>query len=266
MTSPVSTLTPVHVVRALRRRWKKFFSKNFLLTEQDFENGRPLTSENTWKALTNHYVSMDRPARILEYGSGFSTYYHIKSLLYHRGGHLVSVEHNTEWYRGMARSLERVYGKFFDNERIEISESGRVVVLDYLLRPGTASEGCGTLKEFNKYVLAPTGKFDLVVVDGRARKACVNHVLDQDLLNGDGLLVLFEAGRGHPEWRNEKQMAGTFDYQPEVNRLLEMGGEIVDGNGLERWSNWVSNRKPHKFVSESSPKEACFYRAPCDTR
>lgn len=137
--------------------------------------------------------------------------------------------------------------------------SGAQLSLEYLHRPGAGLTGCGTHDEFRSYVEAPKGQFDLVVVDGRARKACVRHVLQHGLLSAHGLLVLYEAGRGHPDWPVRSQLTGTWDYQPEVAEMLRRGGALIEGSGVDRWSAWTRPGPPTAHFSERYPMEACFH-------
>jgi hypothetical protein len=235
------------------------------LEREDFEAARPFTSENTWRLLSEHCERIGRRPVILEYGSGMSTWYHLKNAAACGGGTVVAVEHDYEWYLKMTRSLRRIFGVELRHEELPLAMQGAEVRLRYLYRPGTGLTGCGTYEEFRDYVDAPSGQFDLIVVDGRARKACVRRALADDLLSDRGLLVLFEAGRGHPSWPHANQRGGTWDYQPEVKALLDRGGALVEGSGLDAWSDWRSPAAPHPCFGERYPMEACFYwRSPED--
>lgn len=240
-----------------------------ILTKKDFDSSRPFTSQNTWKELTDFYLSAETSPRILEYGSGFSTYYHLENLM-NKGGELVSLEHDKDWYDKIWNSFVRLYKKRLEN--YTITKNGSVQTMEgfvpstqkkvrfvYHFVPGHGRTGCGTFDEFASYVSAPQGIFDTVVVDGRARKACVNYVLKENLLRKGGLLVLFEAGRGNPIWPKKTQMSGTYDYQPEVRVLESMGGHTVDGTGYDVWDGWVPDRKSLNGMANFVPMEACFY-------
>ena len=238
--------------------YKRYVRRPYLTLEQ-LQGGRPFTSENTWQLLGSHCRSLGRQPVLLEYGSGASTYHHLQTLAACGGGRLVSVEHDLDWYLKMVRSLHRAFTPVVHGETLELMLSGVPLSLDYLHRPGTGQTGCGTLEEFESYVRAPVGKFDLVVVDGRARKACVQQVLTRGLLSDRGLLVLYEAGRGHESWPVPSQRSGTWDYQPEVSEMLARGGRIVDGSGVDKWSGWTRPGPPTAHFSERYPMEACFY-------
>jgi hypothetical protein len=234
--------------------------KRYLTLEQ-LQNGRPFTSENTWQMLSAHCRSLGRKPVILEYGSGASTYHHLQTLVACGGGRLISVEHDLDWYLKMVRTLHRAFTPVVRGETFELRLSGVQLSLDYLHRPGTSQTGCGTREEFREYVESPEGRFDLVVVDGRARKACVQHVLAQGLLSDRGLLVLYEAGRGHASWPVPSQRTGTWDYQPEVSEMLARGGSLIEGSGVDHWAGWQRPGPPTAHFSNRYPMEACFYWA-----
>lgn len=121
-----------------------------------------------------------RPARVFEYGAGASTVW-----LAHRSGEVVSVEHDP----GFAVAVEGLV-------------SG-VPNATLLLRPPTpsaspvvpsAKEGYAGL-DFASYVAAideVPGDFDLVVIDGRAREACLERALPR---LADGGIVVFDNTR-----------------------------------------------------------------------
>ncbi len=238
--------------------YKRYVRRPHLTLEQ-LENSRPFTSENTWRLLSDHCRLLRRPASVLEYGSGTSTYYHLLTLAGCGGGRLVSVEHDLDWHRKVLRSFRRAFSPRITGETLELTLAGVSLSLEYLHRPGRGQTGCGTYQEFRDYVEAPTGPFDLVVVDGRARKACARHVLEQGLLSERGLLVLYEAGRGHAEWPVPSQRSGTWDYQPEVAEMLRRGGALVRGSGVDHWTGWTRPGTPTPHFALEYPMEACFH-------
>ena len=259
-------MKPGRILKKVRKRIERVREqrKRSRFSREDFESTRPLISENSWKRLTEFYLAKQREVRMLEYGSGISTFYHIENLLNASGGELVSVEHDPIWFRGMLASLQDAFGATATSQGLDVRRNGVGVRLQYLLRESSGQTGCGTFEEFESYITAPTGRFDVVIVDGRARRACVEHVLDRDLLCDDGLLVLLEAGRGNERWPKPDQREGTWDYKPAVERLTSLGGEVIDGEGIDNWTDWSPPRKRNEVFSDFVPMEACFYvkRAP----
>ncbi len=107
-----------------------------------------------------------RPRRILEWGSGYGTLYFTRR--YSEFDAWLSVEHSGEW-AGRIRHLNT-------DSRVEIV---------------SVETGDG----FSDYVDYPAtrGPFDLVLVDGRARRACLDRA--PHYLTGRGCLILHDAGR-----------------------------------------------------------------------
>jgi len=121
------------------------------------------------------------PARVFEYGSGASTVW-----LARRASEVHSVEHHRGFGEMMAAELAQ-----FDHVTLQIVEpavSESPVV-------GSAKEGHRGL-DFADYVAAINsveGHFDLVVVDGRAREACLEAA--QRRLAPDGVVVFDNSRR-----------------------------------------------------------------------
>ncbi|WP_345268504.1 class I SAM-dependent methyltransferase [Nocardioides nanhaiensis] len=117
-------------------------------------------------------------ARVFEWGSGASTVW-----LAARAGSVTSVEHDVAWAEQMRRVLPA-------NAELRVVEPVR--------RPGgarSAKPGFEGL-DFTDYVAALTpsdGLFDVVVVDGRAREACLDRALDH--VAAGGLLVVDNVDR-----------------------------------------------------------------------
>jgi predicted O-methyltransferase YrrM len=121
-----------------------------------------------------------RPARCLEWGAGLSTlYFPARTPGLTRW---LSIEHHRQWY-------ETVAGRNRD-PRVEVvhipPEQG-----DYV---STRQEG--TLEDFRTYVGYPETlgeRFDFILVDGRARRFCLQVAFR--LVSDDGIVVLHDANR-----------------------------------------------------------------------
>lgn len=121
------------------------------------------------------------PARVFEYGSGASTVW-----LARRVAEVHSVEHDADFARLMAGALAG-----------HPHATVRVVEGVHCAAPATpsAKEGYGGL-DFTSYVGAiddVPGSFDLVVIDGRARSACLQAAVSR--LAEDGLIVFDNSRR-----------------------------------------------------------------------
>jgi hypothetical protein len=127
--------------------------------------------EGWLRARADH---VNRPVRVFEYGSGASTVW-----LARRVGAVHSVEHH-EGFADMMRPL-------FDQHQN----------IDFLVRPATPSAAPKVSSrkpsyrgmDFADYVAAigqVGGEFDLIVIDGRAREACLSvaipHLADEGLI------------------------------------------------------------------------------------
>jgi len=113
--------------------------------------------------------------RVFEWGSGASTMWLAK-----RAASVNSVEHHAGFGRMMQEQLTDVANTTLDIVEPEASDHPAI---------GSAKEGHGGL-DFTKYVHhigAVGGRFSLIVVDGRAREACLSAALDH--LEPDGVIV-----------------------------------------------------------------------------
>jgi hypothetical protein len=127
------------------------------------------------------------PLRVFEYGSGGSTRFWLS-----RGARCVSIEHDPAWFE-VVRA--RIGSASVDYRLIEPEPTGT--------DPGDpadpeayASGDAGHRRSsFRRYASAidefPSRHFDIVLVDGRSRPACVKHAVDK--VRPGGLLILDNA-------------------------------------------------------------------------
>lgn len=120
----------------------------------------------------------NKPKRCLEYGSGYSTLYFPRFL--DRDAKWISIEHEHGWHKLIEQKLKED------------------PMVDYHCVPPNADEweGDGTYEQFKDYVDYPKslgGKFDFILVDGRARTDCAIQMLEQ--LSEDGILLMHDANR-----------------------------------------------------------------------
>ena len=123
--------------------------------------------------------------KAFEYGSGGSTLYLAKRIQ-----ELVSVEHAQEWYANVqtklaAQGLKNVANHFITPDSIPNAS--------YLSSYGPKEVG----QSFEKYVKSieayPEEHFDLIIIDGRARSACIRHAWPK--LKTGGYLLFDNADR-----------------------------------------------------------------------
>ncbi|MGF1639092.1 MAG: hypothetical protein ACFCUU_18595, partial [Cyclobacteriaceae bacterium] len=136
----------------------------------------PWMSQKEQDILLEAIVSL-KPKKCLEWGAGFSTLFFTKFL--NPDATWQSIEHNKEWYDLMhSKSLPVSVSLFHvapDNADYDIKISD------------------GTYKDFKSYVEKPKGKFDFILIDGRARSACLKKAFE--LINDNGLVVMHDANR-----------------------------------------------------------------------
>lgn len=121
-----------------------------------------------------------RPIRVFEYGSGASTIW-----LSRRVEEVHSVEHHQEFGEMMAEELS-TYGNVSLRIVPPVASSSPLV--------GSQKEGHAGL-DFTDYVDAIDalpGRFDLIVIDGRAREACLRKAMPR---LADGGLIVFDNSR-----------------------------------------------------------------------
>lgn len=119
-----------------------------------------------------------RPGKALEWGAGYGTS-HFSRLL-RPGGEWISIEHDPVW-------AQRIRANAPDNVSIHSVPADR--------EPWIPGDGDGTYGEFREYVEFPGqfGAYDFILVDGRAREACLRQA--RDLLAPGGVVVLHDANR-----------------------------------------------------------------------
>lgn len=240
----------------------------------------PWCSPNTWSRIVEVYVTSDNPT-VFEYGTGISTLHHLREL-FTVGGKYIGVEHSPDWYSRVVQEVLSYCVKCGFRTRVDVNPieptrghhhrarmetvftvtvKGKDTVCCIRLCPPNTPQydGDGSYEEFRDYVDALEERSTVVVVDGRARNECVFHAIRSGLINTGGLLVLFEAWRGIEGWMGHRALTGTSDYQPAVREMLALGGELVDGLGVDRWPGQVGRRSASS-TSMTYPLEACFLR------
>lgn len=159
-----------------------------------------------------------RPVRAFEYGSGASTLW-----LSRRADEVHSVEHHRGFAESIAETLLRA-----PNIELRIVEP----VSSAVPQVPSAKEGCAGL-DFAEYVAAIDevgGSFDLIVIDGRAREACLARALPH--LASSGLIVFDNTRRRryrraiHAAAVHERRFAGltpTLPYPDQTSILRQVG-------------------------------------------
>jgi predicted O-methyltransferase YrrM len=173
---------------------------------------RAIDVVDTWLSARVH------PIRVFEYGSGASTLW-----LSRRADEVHSVEHHREFAEHIAPRIAEHPN--VDFQIVEPESSTAPIV-------PSAKEGNSGL-DFAKYVAAidgVAGTFDLIVIDGRAREACLTAALPR--LAPDGMIVFDNSRRARYQAAiraagvRENRLRGltpTLPY-PDQTSLLTLAG------------------------------------------
>jgi len=129
-----------------------------------------------------------RPAaRVFEFGSGASTIW-----LARRAAEVTSVEHHRGWHARMVDQLS--FAEDLAPVTLRLVEPDAVAVEAPLYRSEKAGERHSTFRAYASAIGdEPDARYDLVVIDGRARGACLEHAIPQ--LAPGGLIVFDNTGR-----------------------------------------------------------------------
>lgn len=119
-----------------------------------------------------------KPHRALEWGVGFGSSHYAR--LMPPGSEWISIEHDPAWA---------------DRIRPDLPENARVYAVPPERGSWNPSKGDGTYPDFRSYVDMPSrlGEFDFILVDGRAREACLCRA--RSMLAEGGVVVLHDANR-----------------------------------------------------------------------
>lgn len=144
----------------------------------------------------DEFLARRPAARVFEYGSGASTIWLAK-----RAKEVFSVEHDEGWFPVVHEKL-----KAFPNAHLHLVPADEPAQSD----PAYASTKPGWVgRTFRSYVHAldeVDGEFDVIVVDGRARPACLPHAVKR---LAEGGLVVFDNSR-RPQYRSAISQSGLL--------------------------------------------------------
>ncbi|WP_078059395.1 class I SAM-dependent methyltransferase [Tropicimonas marinistellae] len=129
----------------------------------------------------------ERPkARAFEFGSGASTVW-----LARRASEVVSVEHVPDWHARVGRLLDDIgIGPRVDLNLVKPDRAPSTDPLYLSQKPGEEGD---SFERYAKAILEEAAPFDLIVIDGRARQACLKHAIQR--LAPDGMIVFDNSNR-----------------------------------------------------------------------
>jgi predicted O-methyltransferase YrrM len=132
----------------------------------------------------DHFLGRRAGARVFEWGSGASTIWLAK-----RAAQVISVEHDAPWFAMVREATSKRPNARLIHVPVAQSEAPDAV---RSMKPGWEAF------DFRDYVSAidsVEGTFDLIVIDGRCRVACLERAAKR--LKPDGLIVFDNSHRSH---------------------------------------------------------------------
>lgn len=152
--------------------------------------------------------------RIFEFGGGGSTLFFLR-----RCKELVTVEHDAKWFLQLKqlvadKQLVNWAGRLVEPERGDLQEPPDASNPDHYSSGGT--KGVNYKNYASSIDAYPDEYFDIVLVDGRSRPACLKHAVPK--LKKGGLLVLDNADR-------------TYYLGPAVMKILSEYSLVLSTKG-----------------------------------
>lgn len=159
----------------------------------------------------------DRPnARVFEYGSGASTIW-----LARRAAKVTSVEHDAAWYPEVERRIAA-----FPHARVRLVAPDPTPSADPRYASDKPAWRGRTFHDYVHAIDAEPGQFDLIVIDGRARTACLDHARSRLAPGG---LIVFDNSHRAPyrraiaasgmRWERTRGLAACLPYPDETTLM-----------------------------------------------
>src|SRR5439155_2494579 len=148
----------------------------------------------------------------------------------------------------------------FDTEPVRLQYLVIPRLRNRLWREGPILDGL--YEEFADYVSAPLeGRFDVVLVDGRARTSCLKRVHHDNLLAPGGVLFLHDAHR--PSQQEALQLFSTWSYVRGTRSTSDDTSRGEAPGGEERPTPpLVRSGASMQHVETVFDRELYFYEAP----
>jgi hypothetical protein len=196
----------------------------------------PWISRNIWRRIVDHYERTANP-RIFEFGLGSSSLQHIRNLHWMGGGEFAGVEHSARWFELVCNALPQLarelHADLAPDQAVSADRwEGSLGRVRLSLARAAVED---LLADAPAYIETLAREFDVVIVDGIARNEAVERVLNGGYVRrGQGLLILHDAGRGTDGYLGASAESSGAGYRASVERLLDLGGEWIDGGNGHR--------------------------------
>jgi hypothetical protein len=181
----ISSLSSVDTARSPDEfGWRRWVASLFAIYDTD----RMIALDIPWwnVAATREVERLLRrksASRVFEYGSGASTVWLAK-----RAGEIITVEHDRSWKASFARQTKDYANVSLLHRSIDDGPDHYVQAIDEV-----------------------DGEFDLIVIDGRHRVACLNHAMAR--LSPGGAMLFDDSGR-------QKYRSGIESSRLQENRFF----------------------------------------------
>lgn len=180
-----------------------------------------------------------QPMSCLEWGAGYSTKYFPKFLS--KNAKWYSIEHNKNWFNKTNTKNT--------NQNVKI----------FLLKPDrfpwTDKYKDGAYSDLKKYIEFPTqfGKFDFILIDGRARAECI--IKSYNLLKDNGIIVLHDAQRKHYHQSLQRYKFQIMLQGYKNNKKLWIGSKKTN---VENIMNYKKLKRAWKLCSRFERLKKCI--------
>jgi len=172
-----------------------------------FPGATPVSDEQPWitfDAIECLEERVKSSHNVFEFGGGGSTLFFLK-----RCQVVITVEHDEKWFLVLKNRIDDKEVKNWVGRLVE-PEPGSVTTYPSASNPDHYSSADAEDVNFRKYASSidsyPDEYFDVVLVDGRSRPACIKHALPK--LKSGGLIVLDNADR-------------SYYIGPEIEKMLK---------------------------------------------
>jgi hypothetical protein len=160
-------------------------------------------------------IETSENARYLEWGMGGTTLW-LQAHVTRANHSIISIEHDVQWYNKVAAIPQYKRGLML----VHTPPSGPVGA-----NATPDEEDSQSLQQYIRFPQDDVG-YDVILVDGYARTACLHHIADVGLLAAGGLVFLHDAQRGE-----------EFGYRYGMDRFetVEILGSCEDYPGPSLW-------------------------------
>lgn len=191
-----------------------------------FEGSTPVSDEQPWitfDAIQYLEEKAGSSYKVFEFGGGGSTFFFLK-----RCQIVVTVEHDAEWFLFLKQQIEEKQLKNWVGCLVD-PEPGNLVESPNASNPDHYSSGGIGEVNFRKYASSidsyPDEYFDVILIDGRSRPACIIHAAPK--VKKGGLIILDNADR-------------SYYVGSAIKEILKEYSLVLSGKGASPYVNFFT--------------------------